>query len=71
MLSDPRSEIIGAFGVLDRTIAPGSPGYGIARPIIFAIDADGVIRHRFSKSDYTIRPDIDSVLETLRKDAGS
>lgn len=67
MLSDPRSEIIRAFGVLDGRY----PGYAIAHPIIFVIDAGGVIRHRFSGHEYTEPPDIDLVLEILRKSAGS
>ena len=67
MLSDPRSEIIRAFGVLDGRY----PGHAIAHPIIFVIDPQGVIRHRFSGREYTHPPDVELVLKTLRKPAGS
>lgn len=46
----------------DRT-----PGFAIARPIIFVIDPDGIVRHRFSKVNYRERPEIDQVLDALRK----
>jgi len=67
MLSDPKSTIIRAFDVLDTRYS----GFAIAHPIVFVIDPHGVIRHRFSASHYTERPEIDVILETLRKSAGS
>jgi len=67
MLSDPNSAIIRAFGVLDGRY----PGHAIARPIVFVIGPDGVIRQRFSEGHYTERPDIDLLLKTLRERAGS
>jgi hypothetical protein len=33
------------------------------------IDKGGVIRHRFSLRTYRDRPEIDVILDTLRKDA--
>ena len=65
LLSDPKSEIIRAFDVLDRHYPPGSPGHGIANPIVFVIDAKGKVSHRFSKVPYTVRPDIGLILQTL------
>jgi peroxiredoxin len=66
MLSDPRSTIIRAFGVLNDAY----PGHAVAHPIIFVIDRTGVIRHRFSGKHYRERADIDLVLKVLRGRAG-
>jgi len=30
------------------------------------IDTDGTVRHRFTESHYTLRPEIDDVLAVLR-----
>ncbi len=65
-LADPRSEAIRAFGVLNPNYPPGSPGHGVAVPIVFAIGPDGVITHRFSVGNYQDRPDIGRVMEVLR-----
>ena len=66
-LSDPKSEIIRAFDLLDRSYAPGNPAYGIAHPIVFVVNPEGVITHRFSERVYTRRPDIGMVLSVLRR----
>jgi peroxiredoxin len=70
ILSDPKSEIIRAFGLLNETFPPGHFAHGVPHPVIFAIDADGVIRHRFSEERYQDRPDVGRVLEALRGSAG-
>jgi len=64
-LSDSSAAIIEAFDVLNENFAAGSAGYGIPHPIIFVIDANGVITHRFSEADYADRPDIGSVLKAI------
>ena len=56
---------IRAFGVLNEDFPPKSAGHGIARPVIFVVDSNGVIRGRFSESNSRDRPDIDAVLNTL------
>ena len=70
LLADEKSGIIKAFGVIDERYPAGSAWYGLARPIIFVIDAGGVITHRFSSRDYRDRPSVDSVIEALRSRAG-
>lgn len=67
LLADPESEMIRAFGVLNDRFPPGSPGHGIAHPIIFVIDPNGVITHRFSKEDYELRPEVEIVLDALQR----
>ena len=70
LLADEKSAIIKAFGVIDPRYPPTSRWHGLAIPIIFVIDAGGLVTHRFSNPDYRDRPSIDSVLEALRKPAG-
>ena len=67
LLSDPQSKIIGAFGLIDES-AP-KDWYGFAHPMIFVIDPKGVIRHRFSETNYQNRPDVEVILDILRKEA--
>ncbi len=66
LLSDPKSEIIRAFGLLNKRHAPGSAYHGISHPMILTIDPKGVVRARFSETDYSQRPDIDAVLRAVR-----
>lgn len=68
MLSDVNSDIIRAFGLLAEEYPEGSFYYGVPRPAIIVLDAEGKVSHRFSEAHYTVRPDIDSVLAVLRKD---
>jgi hypothetical protein len=51
---------------LDRSYAPGNPAHGIAHPIVFIVNPEGVITHRFSESVYTRRPDIGVILNAIR-----
>ena len=67
ILSDPKSEIIRAFGLLNEAYPPGSFAHGVPYPIIFVIDAEGVVRHRFSEDSYRDRPEIDLVLDAVKK----
>lgn len=68
ILSDTKSSIIRAFGILNETHEPGSFAYGIPHPIIFVVSPNGVIKHRFSQgTDYSSRPNIDLIFDTLRK----
>jgi len=66
LLSDPKSEIIRAFGLLNERHVPGSAYHGIPHPIVLVIDRKGVVRARFSETDYSQRPDIDAVLRAAR-----
>ncbi len=71
LLSDPKSEIIRAFGILNERHSPGSYAHGIPHPIIFVIDPKGIITHRFSETSYRDRTEIDVVLKALGKGGGS
>lgn len=65
LLADEGSRIIRAFDLLDAAPPQGSRWYGIAKPMIVALDADGVVTHRFSTEDFRDRPDFDAVMEAL------
>jgi peroxiredoxin len=69
LLSDPKSSIIGAFGLIDGSVPADSKWYGFAHPMIFVIDSKGVVRHRFSETNYQNRPDVEVILDILRKEA--
>ena len=69
LLSDPESEAIKAFGLLNHRYKPGDEDYGIPHPAIFIVDTQGVIRAKlYEKSfmenakSYRKRPAIDAVL---------
>ncbi|MBK18849.1 MAG: hypothetical protein CMM52_08440 [Rhodospirillaceae bacterium] len=65
LLSDPKAEIIGAFGLIKPGVLKSSSWYGVAVPAIFVADTNGVISHRFSTHNYRDRPDVDRVLAAL------
>lgn len=67
-MSDAKAEIIPAFGIANPQFPKGSSWYGVALPIIFVVDKGGIIRHRFSLRNYRERPEIDVILDTLKKD---
>lgn len=69
LLSDQGSALIKAFKLLDNSVPATSKWHGIAHPVIFVVDPDGIIRHRFSEKNYQRRPDVNIVLDALRKAA--
>lgn len=62
LLSDQGSSMIRALGILNEDHGPGSFAHGIPHPMVFLIDASGVLRHRFSEGHYRQRADKDAVL---------
>ena len=65
MLSDPSSESIRAFGILNEKYEETSRFYGIPNPTIYVINAEGMITHMFSEDGYKARPPIDGILLAL------
>ena len=64
LLSDPDSKIIRAFGILNETVKPGTPQFGIPNPGTFVVNAKGTvvakyfvdtIRERVSASDILVQ----------------
>lgn len=69
LLSDPDSALIEAFGLLDNSVPATSKWHGYAHPVIFAVGPDGIVRRRFSEENYQQRPDVNMILDILRKAA--
>jgi peroxiredoxin len=55
LLTDPGSKVIEAYGVLNRE-AKGK-GAGIAHPVVFIIDRQGIIRAKLLRENYRERPE--------------
>lgn len=66
LLADADASVIKAFGVVNESFPKNVPWYGVAVPIIFVTNAEGVITRRFSEVPYTNRPKIDLVLNAIR-----
>ncbi len=70
VLSDAKTEIVPAFGLVNERFEKGSAWYGTAHPMIFVVNPKGVITHRFSGTSVSQRPAVNLVLGTLKKEAG-
>ena len=70
LLSDPKSEIIDRYNLRDPQYPPGNRAYGVPRPIIFVLDAQGVIKAKFFEESFKYRPRITTVISTLDELAG-
>lgn len=63
MLSDPASEIISRFGILNTFIEPGDhPWYGLPFPGSYVIDDQGLIAAKFFESSLAMRANADELL---------
>ena len=69
MVSDPESELIKAFGILNETVEPESRAYGIPHPAIFVIHHPGIIAPKYYEEDYKERPDMNDIITAIKKDA--
>ncbi|MEO7775251.1 MAG: peroxiredoxin family protein [Steroidobacteraceae bacterium] len=66
MLSDPKGDAVERLGIRDLQYADGSKAFGVARPMIFILDATLTIRHKYAEESYRNRPDLGKVLADLR-----
>jgi len=55
LLSDPQSEIIRAYGILNAGVKSDSPVYGIPNPGIYWVDKRGVVKAKYFEDDYRER----------------
>jgi len=62
MLSDAGSAVIKQYGLLNTTVSPTSPTYGIPFPGTFFLDANGIVTSRHFEAAYQERDTITSVL---------
>ena len=70
LLSDPDSEVIRQFGILNTLIkSDGHPWYGIPYPGTYVVDGDGTITHKFFDSNLAVRVGPEQLLRALRGEA--
>ncbi len=62
MLSDPGSEIIRRYGILNDTVEKGNLAYGVPYPGTYVLDAHGVIVAKYFEDDYKERETVSSIL---------
>ena len=62
LLSDPESEVIRTFNLLNTDMKQGTRYYGIPHPAIFFVDTDRSIRAVLREDGYKDRPAMDIVL---------
>ena len=65
MISDPQSQIINKFGILNTNIDEQSLFYGIPHPYIYVVSSSGVILKRFVEADYKKRPSVEGIYKSL------
>ena len=66
LLSDPDSEVIKAFHLLNEDVREGSKQYGTPHPAIVIIGKDKMIQTFHQEDGYKKRPDLNNVLDTLK-----
>lgn len=62
MLSDPRSEAIRAFGILNEEVAKGTRSYGIPHPGVYIVGKDKKVQAKFFKDGFKNRPSAREIL---------
>lgn len=62
LFSDPKSEIIERFGILNTLIEEDDhPWYGIPFPGTYVLDADGIITAKFFEANLALRENSDQL----------
>jgi hypothetical protein len=65
LISDSASAIIKKYGLLNETVDPKSPTYGIPHPGTFIVDRKGVVRSRFFEDAYQERYTAATILSSI------
>jgi hypothetical protein len=67
LLSDPDSEVIRSFGILNTLIDPDDhPWYGIPYPGTYVVNADGAITHKFFDNNLAVRAGPEQLLRAVQ-----
>jgi len=67
LLSDPQSEVIRSFGILNTLIDKNDhPWFGIPYPGTFVLDAEGAITHKFFDSNLAVRAGPEQLLRAVQ-----
>ena len=67
LLSDPESELIRGFGILNEKIREDHTWYGVPYPHVYLINTEGVIVGKFFESRYQDRPTAESILTYIKQ----
>jgi peroxiredoxin len=67
LLSDPRSEAIRAFGIMNEAAAKGTRSYGIPYPGVYIIDKNKKVQAKFFREGYKDRPSTNEILAKVKK----
>ena len=62
LLSDPESKIIRAFGILNETVKPGTPQFGIPYPGTFMVNTKGTVVAKYFEDDFRERVSASDIL---------
>ena len=65
LLSDPKSEVIDRYGLRDPQYKDKPKFDGVPRPIIFILDAKGVIKAKLFEETYKTRPPLEQILAKM------
>ena len=52
LLSDPDSKVIRAYGILNETVAKGTPQFGVPYPGTYVLDVNGVVTGKYFADDF-------------------
>lgn len=66
LLSDPASEAIRAFGIMDESYAKGTFAYGVPKPAIYIISNKGKVEKIFKEASYKNRPVVSTILKEIK-----
>ena len=65
MLSDEGSMIINKYGLRETNYEEGHRAYGVPKPVVFILSADGVIEGKLFEENFRERPPATAVIEAL------
>lgn len=67
LASDFNRQVVPQFGIEYTPEAPLGSYHGMSKRSVFVIDRDGTVRYRWVTDDPLIAPEMEPVLEALRK----
>jgi peroxiredoxin len=65
LLSDPKSQVIDAYGLRDPSYPPGHRAHGVPRPITLILDRNATIRAKLYEESYRVRPPVTAIIAKL------
>lgn len=67
LLSDPGSEVIQQYRILNPTYDTETKYYGVPYPGVFLTDRNGVVRAKFAEQNYRDRPLFKDIVHAARE----